>query len=88
MTAHADGTRRSPDATHDRTTSDGDMVFVTLLLWVASLADVVGVLHRGGPFGGLHTLALLALFACTYVLVRALADAVRTRIGAGRNSPR
>ena len=88
MNAHTDRPLRATAATHERTSSDGDMVLVTVSLWVASLADVLGVLRRGGPFGGLHTLALLALLACSWVLVHALADAVRARVGGAARAPR
>ena len=79
-TPRAERPFRSSGAGRDRIASDVELVFVTLILWVASLADVVGVLLRGGPFGGIHTLALLALGACSFVLVRAVVDAVRARL--------
>lgn len=57
-----------------------DMLFLSVVLFVASLVDVVGVARRGEPALGIHALSPIALVVCTVAILAPLAGAIRGRL--------
>lgn len=57
-----------------------DMLLLSVVLFIASLIDVVGVARRGVPAVGIHALSPIALVGCTVAMLAAAAGAIRRRL--------